>query len=285
MNKQKYNLISSIISLSVTSLLLVFICLAWYSTNKNASVTGGSASIISTESEGYITDIRYYKVGHIDGEGNYIIEKDAEGNAVEVTSRPVEMGSYDSLMGSTHHVLMKVVLNSTNLKISATTNTSLKDASGKPLFLGATTTIDSKTVAINEIQKTGNSISSVIKFHYIPSTSVSLDSSNHVSQFTLEGSSNATFVKSTGSGNNIVYDNNLKESIVLCEGTGNVDVIYILLDYDTEAIQYIYNVNLGSENLNPSDDDTDEHWDDVGYTCDFKMTVEEVSTSNEGGTE
>ena len=275
MNKQKYNLISSIISLSVTSLLLIFICLAWYTTNKNAKVTGGTASIISSKSEGYITDIRYYKVGQIDNDGNYLIEKDAEGNAVEVTSRPVEMGSYDSLLGSTHHVLMKVVLNSPNLKISATTNTSLKDENGKPLFLGATTIVDSRTVAI----------SSVIKFHYIPSTSVTLDSSNNVSQFTLEGSSNATFVSSTGSGNNIVYDNNLKPSITLCEETGNVDVIYILLDYDTDAIQYIYNVNLGSENLNPSDDETDEHWEDVEYTCDFKMTVEEVSTSNEGGTD
>ena len=47
MNKQKYNLISSIISLTVTSFLLVFICLAWYVTNRESKASGANVNTAS----------------------------------------------------------------------------------------------------------------------------------------------------------------------------------------------------------------------------------------------
>lgn len=270
--KQKFNLISSIISLAVTSLLLVFICLAWFVTNKEATANGLTAStaIIEPETESLVAKVEYYYVENVSG-NSYTIGEKYDG----LTSN-LEMGAYDALSGEPYHLLLKVVLNQTNLEIAANINSLFyndpnysnlvtEDEAGKPKyrFLGSS---DEDNIPYREIQHKGNPLSSIIGFYYITNV---VDN-----QFTISDDNQmATFVQKSGN----TYEDLLNENISICDDTGEDPTIYILFAYEEGAIEDIYSANLGSENLEPVEDESDEHWKDIEYICDFKISI------NKGG--
>lgn len=274
MNKQKYNLISSIISLSVTSLLLVFICLAWYSTNKNASVTGGSvgtAFIEEEDSESLVTLVEYYYVESISS-STYTI-----GDKIDGYNTGLEMGSYDALSGDPYHLLLKVVLGNSNLSITANINKSFyenssyanlittEDNATKYRFLGST---DSNNVPYYEIQHEDNPLSSIIGFYYITDV---VDN-----QFTITDENQmATFSQKSGN----TYEDYLDDNITIKSDTGEDTTVYILFAYEEGAIEDIYSANLGSKNLEPTEDETNDHWKDIEYICDFKISINKTGGS------
>lgn len=95
--KRKYNLISSIISLSVTAFLLVIVSLAWYVTNTDANVDNGMLSI--DEKDGINLSVKTYKLLDYEGnsevydytKGELISEMSAYGDASSITATLLEI--------------------------------------------------------------------------------------------------------------------------------------------------------------------------------------------------
>lgn len=269
--KQKYHLISSIVSMCLTSILLVFIVMAWYVTNTTASVTGvtGSTAMIEEDNESMVVSVEYYYIESIEG-NTYTI-----GESISGLSSNFELKSYNALSDNPHQILLKIKLNQDNLSINAKITESKVDedlketveGTTKYIYLGA---VNNNNKPIKEIMHKGNQLSSIISFYYIT------DVENN--QFTIPNNQNeVSFVQEEGES----YNKYLNDNLTLCENTGTSDTVYIMFDYVEGAIEDIYSINLGSEQLNPSEDLSDEHWMDVEYVCDFKISLSKASGGDE----
>ena len=277
--KQKYHLISSIISMCITCLLLIFIIFAWYTQNDTVTASGisGSSAKMEIESDGVVAGIKYYKLTTVDDNKYYY--DPTTGNE---TISDLGMGSYDSLYGNPYQVLIELTLKESDLNISASIDASkilhdkLKDDTGY-IYQGA---IDPETnKPIVEVTHDQNQLSSIICFYYFDSVSNGTGDNADMSYVEItQSNEQKSFVNQTEDG----FDKYLNSSVTIQSGTGTVDgttntkTVYILLSYVEEAIEDIYSVNLGSDALNPDDsqEETDpEHWDDIAYVCDFKLVI------------
>lgn len=219
MSKQKYNLISSIISLTLTSFLLVFICLAWYVTNKDASVTGGSVITANTN----ITDVslsRYLAVFDNNGTEDELTDDfyTIGDNLNEITN--AQIPTFD-MLGEYSKVIYEISFKTTavdSVKLSMKTSTKynhnlVADANGDYY----------------------NFLSNVAKFN----------------KLSLSGGK-YTISDATSYGFQLVIDRNLSLEI------GDYDIstmtsvdgyyrIYLLFDYNVGNINTIFRYNLGTD--------------------------------------
>lgn len=269
--KQKYHLISSIVSMCLTSILLVFIVLAWYVVNQEASVNNisGSTAMIEEDSESMIVSVEYYYIESIEG-NTYTI-----GDSISGLSSNFELKAYNALSDNPHQILLKINLNHDNLAINAKITDSkvhndLKttvDGVTKYIYLGA---VNDSNKPIKEIMHKGNQLSSIISFYYITNV--------ENNQFTIPDSQEEiSFVQEEGES----YNKYLNDNLTICDDTGSNDAVYIMFDYVEGAIEDIYSINLGSDQLNPSEDLSDDHWMDVEYICDFKISLSKASGGDE----
>lgn len=269
--KQKYHLISSIVSMCLTSILLVFIVLAWYVVNQEASVNSisGSTAMIEEDSESMIVSVEYYYIESIEG-NTYTI-----GDSIPGLSSNFELKSYNALSDNPHQILLKINLNQSNLAIEAKINDSkvddvLEENVGgvkKYIFSGAT---NDSNEPIKKIEKEGNQLSSIISFYYIANVKNN--------QFTIpDTQEEISFVQEEGE----TFNKYLNDTVTICSNTEDNDAVYIMFDYVEGAIEHIYSINLGSEALNPSEDKTNPHWMDVEYICDFTISLSKASGGDE----
>ena len=279
--KQKYHLISSIISMFITCLLLIFIIFAWYTQNDTVTASGisGSSANMEIESDGVVAGIKYYEIIMIDDDNNRYYYDPTMGNE---TINDLELGSYDALYGNPYQVLIELTLKESDLNISASIDASkilhdkLKDDTGY-IYQGA---IDPETNRpIVEVTHDQNQLSSIICFYYFDSVNNGIGDNADMSYVEVtQSNEQKSFVNQTKDG----FDKYLNSSVTIQSSTGTVDsttntkTVYILFSYVEEAIEDIYSVNLGADALNPDDsqEETDpEHWDDIAYVCDFKLVI------------
>ena len=277
--KQKYHLISSVISMFITCLLLIFIIFAWYTENEVVSAGGvkGSSKIIDVEPDGVVSGVKYYSIIAIENDKYYYNPE--LGNE---TINELEMGSYDALSGNPYQILIEITLNASDLSINASIDRSkivhdaLKDENGI-IYQGAVDPTTNKPIV--EVTRDQNQLSSIICFYYFEEVGSEEHDSIDMNYVQIDSSNEAkSFVQKSDE----EFDKYLNSSITIQDGTGAVDentnkkTVYILLSYVEEAIEDIYSSNLGNDALNPDDslEEVDpEHWDDIAYVCDFKLTV------------
>lgn len=266
--KQKYHLISSIISMSLTCVLLIFVCLAWYVSNKEAKTTGVNSSIIAKND--LIDSVEYYEVNSYDATNSkFIFEKLEESDKVDDV---FEMGTYNPLLSDSYPQRLVVI----NLKDTYTIQLTAKTHATS--YLAENIKIDDEYVLTKEGP---NSLTSVIGFYLLDINSVENTIIEDDEGNEKEGL--ATPSTSIDSNNELYFANPETDTIVtslnLIEESITTDKIYILLDYYEESIEHIYSENIGNPALDPSTDadNTDIHKDDIKYTCDFYFVVKEVS--------
>ena len=153
--KQKYHLISSIISMAITSVLLIVVCLAWYVTNKEAYVTGVTGSIV--EDNPIIESVEYYEATGKANEG-FTFTKMASNKSIEMgTYNPLDSASYPQRM-----IAITVREDITSINITVKTRATS--------YLGSTIKDANDNFILSKDEP--NSLTSVIGF-YVP-TAVSI---------------------------------------------------------------------------------------------------------------
>lgn len=206
MNKYLLNLISSIVSLSMVIILLVFVSLAWYSQNTKASVSGVSGVTAGADfsdinltryiaTETTVDSVKTYSIGD------------------EVTSSNVK--SYD-LIAEYSKIIYKISFNTTKTSYSLSmTNTLDRNYT---LQVGSSTDIYYNylsNVAIFNVLSESNSSLSVTDNNY----SFNYSESSDTNRYTINILSNMT------------------------ASTSNT--IYLLFDYNSENINKLFSANLG----------------------------------------
>lgn len=234
--KQKYHLISSVISMFLTCVLLIFVCLAWYVTNQEADAGGVSGSIV--ERTTIIENIQYYKV----------LSKTEENDTTNLTlgtaSSSLDMESYDTLSSTITSVLIEIELVD-NAVVSA--------------FEFTTKAAEYNTT----LSETGNSLSSIIQFSYLASGTRTGAAFSYAAA-DLNYHNFVDFTEGTGG---ITGAELHKNPISLVDSLPQgCTVIYILLDYYAESLEHIYSENIGNEVL---DKDID-----LEYTSDFTIKID-----------
>lgn len=243
--KQKYHFYSSIISMILTSVLLVFVVLAWYVTNKEATASGINGMIADLSE--LVDSVDYYLI-----DGKQVSGTSTTftiGQKVQPTqNKPtIDMGPYDAMDAiSTPQCLMAIRLNS--------------DASVSKIHIDATADREETTDA-PRLTLTGNALSFVIAM-YIPTT---VSEANKT--LTVDTTKMLSFAVENTNSDRIDYD--FLNNISLGDITPMNNTVYILFDYNTDAIEYIYSENIGNSVL-----DSDEQ--NIEYNCDFRFWVKGV---------
>lgn len=250
--KQKYHLISSIISMAITSVLLIVVCLAWYVTNKEAYVTGVTGSIVDEKS--VIESIEYYDVTNRVENNDYTITYTFGDKSTKNANNLIDMGPYDpmAIIDTANGELFPQKLMVITLKESG--DYTLTADSQATSYLGETIKINDTFV----LSETGpNSLTSVIGFYYLNFNEETITDSSTTVNLTDE----IYFVD--------IENNEITKNITLGSTNGS-NKIYILFDYYEESIEHIYSLNIGNPALNVEDGIEEKL---IPYDCDFKLSV------------
>lgn len=266
--KQKYHLISSIISAILTSFLLVCVILAWYTSNTSVTATGitGSTSMLDPESVGNVSEVYYFDIDSVveeNGNKTYEVSNECKGTMLS----NISMGKYDALYSEAHQILMVIKLKElTNYTVTTQTNT--------VSYLGSTIKDENGNFIL---QAENNPISSVISFVYVNSSEVTfnqeIDSEYGINFPTSITTANQeqSFVEYNIT-RNTTFNDNLNQNLTLAENE-NTEYVYIILDYVEEAIEDIYSKNIGNEALNGI---SEYEGDYITYSCDFTISVDKA---------
>lgn len=232
---KKFNLITSIISLVLSLCLVINLAFAWFSNNKSAS-SNSTVSVIDKEE--IVSEVLYYTVSS--NEDNTITLKENLGSG----SSNYEMAKYSILNDNIDTIIMAVKLNSnTSLDLSLKTSLTADDYTK---LIG----YDSEDETTG-IKSTNNSLSSVLKFSVL---SVSGLGTNTLTYTSMVYSS---FIDTTNNSvSNKEYSNISSYN----------NYVFIAFDYDKDLIEYLYNKNLGNDNLSNSDGY-------LTYICDFYVEI------------
>ena len=281
---KKFNTILSFTSLVFTSFLLVFLIFAWYATNKTANVNNAVGSVADIDN--IVEEVRYYKfIKKASGENTYYnidsyVISDNTGllkkkvnysdedhttytNTTVVTNdTTLTMNKYDELNRLPSYYFIRIKLKK-NEGIS-----SLSFYSTASHFIGFDSNGTKGVISNNK----NLSLSSVIRYRLLGTASISGDSiansdsyiSNNGYQvsFTPEfapedNSNNWHHFEYTNQVNSVThyYYGGITQSKVqlnnsaLAPDTDESLYIYLLLDYNSDAISNFYGYNLGNDSI------------------------------------
>lgn len=243
--------------ISIFDLLTVFVAsAAWFTANRQVDQEANSFNV--TNYTGIVTNISIYELK--DSSTNYIFKEtatvsynvDINGKLIKETTNtdPFTMGQYDQLDKPYNSVLYIITLDSDiarqQKKISFTANTTgLKDKS--PLNQG-------------NLKERDNSLSSIVQFHKMISQESDVVSSEKKFDFsntTLSNPYKFYTLKTADVTTSYIdtYQNSFSFINIENLDTNSSDNMYIefICDYDTEAIEDIYNLNVGNAILDTED--------------------------------
>lgn len=242
--KSYSNLILSVVSLVLTTFLLVFVCLAWYSSNTTVHVNGVNGGVV--DRSGLSPTITYYRVTFDESTNVYKINGDG---ITDLDGNPsLQMQPYDPLLSTRTEILVEITLDEdTTVQLDCITKAST--------YLGET--IQDSTGAF-VLKATGNSLTSVVNFSNV-------DMNVEDKTFQVVSNSEKKFF-------NMENAQLIGSSLELINTQTVGKKIYILLNYDAESIEHIYSLNIG----NPALDSVDTAVSGISYKCDFYFTLEEV---------
>ncbi len=207
--KQRYHLISSILSLVLTAILLVCICFAWFISNKEVSVTGISVS----SSDGALYDISLTRYKAIE-----------DGDIYNIDYNTTQIDPFDIL-----NPYSKVIY---EIKFK----TDVLDFDTLDMFLQTTTSTDIPGL-IYDGTSYYNYLSNVCSFSWLTKVTdgFSIDENCSNIGFSFE---NDTIRQTT-----VLVKENMT-SLSLFQSNGYY-YIYLLFDYDTIKINRIFSYNIG----------------------------------------
>jgi len=273
---KKLNSILSIISLCITSFLLVLLVFAWYATNKQANVNDGVGSVADLDQ--IVENVFYYRFKNVEEnstdktKNDYTIDSLTSSSANEALTMN-KYGDDENPKPTEYLICIKLK--------EGKGYSSLQFISSAAYFIGfenggngviKNTTSGGETIYGNE----NLSLSSVLKFAYVGSTKVNKDPENAMNDTTYIATNAAngivTLPKSinytnfeythdvTIGENTYTYSyyggiTNSKitmDSITSLEKAGEQGkniYIYLLLNYNVEAINNFYGYNLGNESI------------------------------------
>ncbi len=210
---------------------------AWFTTNKTAKAS--YLNIVATDSA-IVESVNYYKIKSVDTTNNIYTFS-------TTTATATDIGLYDSALGSEEHqILIKI-----NFKSTTTASYTINAGANSDILNGGNSwsTIDWENAD-------SYPLSSIIKFNYFGTDAT-------------EGTDTIVVTKTTGITDSsfITMSNDtpsFAQKLSLGSGTAPTSV-YIMLDYNVEAITSIYSANIGVEKFETSES--------LSFSCDFSITV------------
>jgi hypothetical protein len=222
--KRNFFVLRAAVALCFSVVLLIlfclFFCYAWFSTNDEVSAVGLSVDL---KSSGITATITYYTCNGKNS-GTTFVQSDS-----------AELGTYD-VMDSTksYRALIKFVFDNNISQVS------LYAVSEAANYLGE---YNSKGELISPLQTDGNSVSSIISFYALDYSCVTSNGSI-VTLSNLGNYDTTQFVEFKSGGFSFNDKICIAQNIQLENST-----LYILLDYNEEAVLDIFGKNLGNTNM------------------------------------
>lgn len=235
--------------MAVTSVLLIVVCLAWYVTNKEAYVTGVTASIV--EATPLVESVEYFEATSKTATSFTFTKMNS-------SSSEIEMGTYNPL--DSELCPQRMIAITLKEGVSAASITAKTRATS---YLGATIKDSNGDFILSK--DNDNSLTSVIGF-YIPSA-ISIEDGSITA--TISANEEKYFVDAT--------TDEMVSVIDLGRVSANNRVIYIILDYYEDSIEHIYSQNIGNSALDFVGEPTidNPHINDIKYKCDFYFMLKE----------
>lgn len=241
------------VSLSLISLALIIAIigmfsingsLGWYASNDNVDANNMGVSI--SNAGGVVKAVEYYSVKDVTyTDGNNVYKFNAQKIDGEV-----KLPTY-SVLESKRQVLMKIVLN------DGVSSASLKAITQATEFITS-----------ENAKESGNSLSTVVMLRMVTSDQITMD--ENTITITESQTQAYTFTHVLREGNNLTatFSN---DPINL--GTVTTPAIFIIIDYYDMAAWMATEV-INNNLQTPSDGQMDLNNMEVGFTCDFTITVE-----------
>ena len=268
---KKLNSILSIISLCITSFLLVLLVFAWYATNKTANVENATGSVADLDD--IVSKIEYYNFRHYDADtheyqvNQYVLD-DKENlerymytfgytndNVLSSRSEPqgvsgFSMVPYDYLKSSYTKYLIKITLKQgkslSNIQLISTAS----------YFIGFTGGANDNGI-VDNAHLSNLSMSSVVKFGCYAQTAT-LPTINSVSTNSTTYENALVTITENPNFEHFEYDHDGKDYYgAITTSKVSVDSgrtalsnenleIYLVIDYNVDALNAFYGYNLGS---------------------------------------
>lgn len=214
--KSYSNLILSVVSLALTTFLLVFVCLAWYSSNTTVHVNGVNGSVVDRSNA--VNKLKYYSISEV-RETTFV-----KGEEIKEDNKIYPMPTYGDINNkSTEKILLEMQLNS---------NVTVNEIQ----------IVSSARQYIDQLTLESNSLSSVIEFYFVTPTATTNEYS------IVEGTASMTFAYEE----NGVYS--INSIIKLASIPQDVSSLFFVLGYDNDSIENIYMNNLNNSVLDQAND-------------------------------
>ena len=255
MNKKNNSLIKIIMAtgICIFDLLAVFVSsAAWFTAQRQVDQEANSFNV--TNYTGLVTNISIYTLKN--SSTNYVYNEtpqvsykvDTNGKLIKETSttEPFSMGEYDQLESPNNSVLYIITLDG-----------DIAREQKKVSFKATTTGIkENSPLTQGQLKSKDNSLSSIVKFHKLQNNSNDIaltDKQYDFSNTTLSDAYKFYTLKTSDITDTYIdtYQNSFSFINIdnLDSNTGANMYIEFICDYDTEAIEDIYNLNVGSEIL------------------------------------
>lgn len=244
-------------SMTIFTLAAVFVATtAWFTAARKVNADGDGFDVVSYD--GLVKQITAHKLNSVsDGTRTYdktaalTYTVDAKTGSVTMTGDTASLGIYDSLQSETVFSFLYVITFDANVAKTKSSNINV---------VPSTTTDEENSLLKKKIATTDNPMSSIISFSYDKSDSsdygYSIDFANKDHEEFLDISTSSYKQTLTGM------------SITPTSITSNDEYYgFVYVSYEISNIEYIYNLNLGSEVLNSISTSN------ITYIQDWKITI------------
>ncbi len=219
---------------------------AWFTTNKTA--TAKYLNIVAADTS-IVDSVTYYKIASVSGNKYTFTD----------IATTYDIGQYDSALGTKEHqILIKVVF-----KDTVNTNITVKAVANSDILQGGH---DWGVVAKDENgdswHDTSNfPLSSIIKFDYFGTSADTTTTSGSIIVDKSAITAETSFITLDGTTPTYTTSFNIGS-----ETPGGTNPIYIMLDYNEDAIASIYSFTIGNEYFSDAEKSVD-------FKCDFSIVV------------
>jgi hypothetical protein len=241
-SNSKLKIIAATTSMSIFSLASVFVaCFAWFTAARNVAANGSGFEVVSYD--GLVKGITGHSLVSVSNDGTRTYNEtpsitysvDEKTGSITMTGDKESLGVYDSLQSTTVFSFLYVITFDANIAKSKSSNISI---------IPSTSTLEKDSLLKSDIKSSDNPMSSILTFSY---GSSSTTSDGYSSMFSSTREHEEFLDISTPS-----YKQTLSGTKIDPSSITSSDEYYgfVYVSYQISNIEYIYNLNLGSEVLN-----------------------------------
>lgn len=266
--KKKLKLYSSMILAVFMMIACAFVAVdggyatfAWFTSKRTASVSYAQMVANSEDTVQGVKAYPYYPITD-SGDPNYSLTSSVYTFSLTSVSSG-DFGKYSLLNPFGNALLLEIDLTEFALNAASIDFFAHSSASA---FLGET---NSDGTLKQELQPSGNSLSSIVCFYSFVPSNVTKGTSYY--SCALANTANMGSAKLT-----FVNDGALVNDVALSAFAGGNSVLYVVVDYDAALIEYLYSMNIGNEAINAIDSagTSGDGQTYLSYTSDFFFYVQ-----------